>query len=137
MTQFAGLHLKRPVRRLSCSMHELSFATEILERVQQEARNFPACKVTRVRLGAGELLCIDNASLTFCLEAIAAGTVMENARIEIAELPLELECARCGRTPVATALDSRCPGCGQAGEFVSGKDLVIEEIEINEPDGEA
>jgi len=118
-------------------MHELSFATEILDRVQHEARSFPTSKVTRVRLGAGELLCIDNASLTFCLQAIAAGTVMENARIEIEERPLEFECARCGRKPVATALDPRCPGCGDAGEFVSGKDLVIEEIEFNEPDGEA
>ena len=136
-------------------MHELSFATEILDRVQHEARSFQAstvcrghslsngdklltnCKVARVRLGAGELLCIDNASLTFCLEAIAAGTVMENARIEIEVRPLEFECARCGRRPAVTALDQRCPGCGDAGEFVSGKDLVIEEIEFNEPDGEA
>jgi hydrogenase nickel incorporation protein HypA/HybF len=118
-------------------MHELSFATQILDRVQQEARNFPRSKVTRVRLSAGELLCIENASLTFCLEAIAAGTVMENAEIEIAEVPLELECAQCGRTPVASALEPHCPRCGEIGTLVAGTDLIIEEIEFNEPDSEA
>ena len=137
MARFAGLHWERLARRLLRVMHELSFAIEILERVQHEAERFPSCRVERVRLGAGELLCIDNASLAFCLEAIAAGTVMDAARIEITEVPLELECARCGRAPVATALDPRCPACGGTGAIVSGRDLVIEEIEIHEPDGEA
>ena len=117
-------------------MHELSFATEILERVQREARNYPSCRVTRVRLGAGELLCIDNASLAFCLDAISSGSVMEGAKIEIDEIPLEFECDACGRMRAATALDSRCPKCGGLGSFVSGRDLIIEEIELNEPDGE-
>jgi len=118
-------------------MHELSFATQILERVEQEARSFPASTVTRVRLSAGEMLSVENASLAFCLEAISAGTVMEGAKIEIIETPLELECARCGRSHIASALEPRCPQCGESGSVVAGTDLIIEEIEFNEPDSEA
>jgi len=118
-------------------MHELSFATQILERIEQEARNFPVSTVTRVRLSAGEMLSIENASLAFCLEAISAGTVMEGAKIEIVETPLELECVRCGRSHIASALGPRCPQCGESGSVVAGTDLIIEEIEFSEPDSEA
>ena len=118
-------------------MHELSFATQILERVEQEARSFPASTVTRVRLSAGEMLSIENASLAFCLEAISAGTVMDGAKVEIVETRLELECARCGRSHITSALEPRCPQCGESGSVVAGTDLIIEEIEFNEPDSEA
>lgn len=86
-------------------MHELSFAQQILESVVLEAENYPQSKVVRIKIRAADALALDPASLRFCLEAIAMGTVAEGAAIEIVETGVET-------------------------------DLIIEEIELNEYNGQ-
>ncbi len=68
-------------------MHELSFAEQILDAVQTEAMKYPDARVARIRLRAGEQLALEPASLTFCLNAIAAGTSAEDAKIDIEPAP--------------------------------------------------
>lgn len=119
--------------RYNRGMHELGFAAQILESIEREVREYPNCRVTRVRLRAGDLLAIDKASLAFCLEGISAGTVMEGAAIDLRTAQPELECPRCGPVVVEHARAVVCPRCGQSGGKVRGADeLVIEEIELDE-----
>ena len=68
-------------------MHELSFAEQILDSVQAEAGKYPDARIARIRLRAGERLGLEPASLTFCLNAIAAGTSAQDAHIEIEAAP--------------------------------------------------
>jgi len=116
-------------------MHELSFAQQILESVVREAEEYPGHKVIRIKMRAADALALEPASLRFCLEAIAVGTVAEGAAIEFEETSPEIECPRCGRGPAESRFDAICPQCGAAAVIVASTDLVIEEIELNEHDG--
>jgi hydrogenase nickel incorporation protein HypA/HybF len=113
-------------------MHEMAFAEQVLESIQQEVSVYPGCTVTRVRLRAGERLALEPASLRFCLEAISTGTCMEGAAIEMEEVGPELDCPKCGRVTVASALETVCPKCGQGCPPTMGTELIIEEIELND-----
>jgi len=118
-------------------MHELSFAEQILENVERIAREHAAGKVIRIRLSIGEMLGLNKESLTFCLGAVTAGTILAGARIEFEEKRAEVDCPRCGRLPVDPVGVPMCPLCGQRGRFTSGTELIIEEIELDEPDAQA
>jgi len=96
-------------------MHELSFAQQILETIQRETAGFDGARVTRVKLRADEYLALEPASLRFCLESISVDTIMDGAAIEIEEVPL--------------------PPGAKRPLFAAG--LVIEEIELDEQDGQA
>lgn len=87
-------------------MHELSFAVEILDRVEREAAKYAGSRVTRVRLRAGRMLNIEPSSLAFCLEAISSETPLAGAEIDFRQ------------------------------DDGMGTDLIIEEIELDAPDCE-
>ncbi len=86
-------------------MHEMAFAQQILDCVQSYTADYPNARVTRLRLASGARLALDPASLRFCLEAIAVGSVMDGASIELLESPNDQDSA-----------------------------LTVEEIELNEYD---
>lgn len=115
----------------------MSFATQILACVQRTAEVYPGATVSRVRVGAGILLALNEASLSFCLHAIAGGTVMEHAVLEMETLPLVAECPRCGPVDAGGAPVTECPHCGRPVTVTGGSDLIVEEIELNEQDGQS
>jgi hydrogenase nickel incorporation protein HypA/HybF len=117
-------------------MHELSFAQQILDSVLSEAANYPGCKVVRVKLRASDALALEPASLRFCLEAISVGTIAEGLMLDMEETGFGLDCPVCGRVEVESLLDPVCPKCGGLGELATNTALVIEEIELDEHDGE-
>lgn len=118
-------------------MHEMSFATQILACVQRAAEAYPNATVSRVRVGAGILLTLNEASLSFCLNAIAGGTVMEHAVLELETLPLVFECPRCGRVDAGGARVPECPHCNRPVTVTGGSDLIVKEIELDEQDGQS
>lgn len=85
----------------------MSFAEQVLECVVREAAGYPDSRVSRVRLRAGIALALEPASLRFCLEAIAADTVMDGAHIEMVE------------------------------DAELGSELIVEEIELDEEDNQS
>ena len=118
-------------------MHELAFAEQILKIVEHEARKNGARKVTRVKLIVGRMSGVDKGSLSFCLEAIAAASLMDGARIEVTEVEPELICADCGRFPIGDALTPVCPACGKEADLSTATDLYVEEIDLHEEDDQA
>ncbi len=118
-------------------MHELSLAEAILNSVENEARRHRARAVSSVRLRVGRLSGVDRRSLSFCLEAISAGTVMEGARIDVGEVGPELVCGECGRFPVERPKALVCPKCGAPAELSPGTDLFIEEMELDGEEDQA
>ena len=118
-------------------MHELSFATQIVESIQRETSAYPDCRITRIKLRAGTALALDPASLRFSIEAISAGTSLEGARVEMEETGPEIDCPACGRVSLQTPAASVCPACGQPGELVLDSGLTIEEIELDDEDAQA
>jgi len=112
-------------------LHELSFAAQILRCVEQQAREHRAPRVSRLRLRVGRLSGVNRDNLAFCLEAVADGSVMQGAQIEVDEAGPELVCPSCGRLPVDGMVKPVCPACGKEAELVLNTEVTIEEVELD------
>ena len=112
----------------------MSFATQILSCVERAAEAYPGVTVVRVRVAVGAFLAVNEASLAFCLTAIAAGTVMSGAKLEIKTVQPQLQCTKCGAFALNSAQAVVCPKCGNPAALSRHAELVVEEIEIDEQD---
>lgn len=93
-------------------MHELSLAEDILRLVQASAQREGWTRLARLRLQAGTLAGVEVQALRFALDAVAPGTCLQGARIEIDEPPGLAWCPHCAQTvPLASRIDP-CPRCG-------------------------
>jgi hydrogenase nickel incorporation protein HypA/HybF len=116
-------------------MHELSLAGGVLRVVEDAARREGFVRVKRLRLEAGVLAGVELRALRFALDAIAPGTVLEGAAIDIDEPPGRAWCLRCATTvPIASRTDA-CPHCGgHQLQPTGGTELrVVELIVQDEP----
>jgi hydrogenase nickel incorporation protein HypA/HybF len=114
-------------------MHELSLAGGILRVVEDAAAREPFRRVSRLTLEAGALAGVEVAALRFALEAIAPGTLLEGAAIEIEQPPGTAWCLRCAASvPIASRLDP-CPQCGSAQVApTGGTELKVRELIVHD-----
>jgi hydrogenase nickel incorporation protein HypA/HybF len=112
-------------------MHELSLAGGILSVLEQTRARDPFERVTHLRLEAGALCGVEIASLRFALEAVAAGTCLEHAHIDIDEPDATAWCMPCGQSvPIRSHLDP-CPLCGSFQlQATSGTELRVMELQV-------
>ena len=82
-------------------MHEFSIATTLVEDVLKFAEKHGATKVVRVRLGIGELTCIQAEQLKFCYESVITETALTSSELEIETIPALVAYAHYGyeKTP--------------------------------------
>jgi len=114
-------------------MHELSIATNIIEIAEAQARAHGSNSIRTIKLRLGEFTTIVRDALEFSFEVARQGTLAEHATLEIETLPLAARCAKCG--PVeqpAQEVCLMCPTCGLPLEIVSGEELQVEYIELDE-----
>jgi hydrogenase nickel incorporation protein HypA/HybF len=113
-------------------VHELSLAAEILRLVQDAAARERFQRVAMLRLEAGALAGVEVGALRFALDAVAPGTCLEGASIDIEEPPGR---AWCGACATEVAIDSRadpCPQCGgvllrpTGGDALRVLDLLVQ-----------
>jgi hydrogenase nickel incorporation protein HypA/HybF len=116
-------------------MHELSIAESILTAVRKELVNHPGARPTRVGLRIGELAAVDVDSLTFCFEAVLAGTEWEGLKLEARVCPQCRLCKECGNEFAVVEYNSRCPACASSNTRpISGDELDFDYLEV-ETDG--
>ncbi len=85
--------------------------------------------VQRISLAIGELTAVIPQALRFCFEAVTRGTVLENARLEIEQVPGRARCQRCGQEFAMPLGGARC-ACGELGfSLLAGDELKIVELE--------
>jgi hydrogenase nickel incorporation protein HypA/HybF len=114
-------------------MHEISIIESILEVAEEKARevNAPSIKVIKLRLG--QFTAIAREALEFAFEVARLGTLAKDARLEIEVVPMILHCVVCNGEPQPTrAMSLICSQCGFPLKIVSGKELQIEFIEIED-----
>lgn len=115
-------------------MHELSLAGGILKIVEDTARRDAFVRVTLLRLEAGALAGVEVRALRFALEAIAPGTLLQGARIEIDTPPARAWCMPCGATVDIKARGDPCQRCGgyqlqpDGGSELRIVDMMVEDI---------
>jgi len=120
-------------------MHEFSIATTLVEDVLKFAEKHGATKVVRVRLGIGELTCIQSEQLKFCYESVITETALAGSKLEIETIPARVACSNCGyQGPPKYWMDSladvpiatfQCPTCAKSVEAVQGHECAIRTIQ--------
>ncbi|MDP3871513.1 MAG: hydrogenase maturation nickel metallochaperone HypA [Pseudomonadota bacterium] len=93
-------------------MHEASLAGGILQLVERTAERERFVRVTHLRLEAGQLAGVESRALRFALEAIAPGTLLDGALIDIDEPPGQAWCMDCSLTVQITQRGDACAHCG-------------------------
>lgn len=93
-------------------MHEASLAGGVLQLVEDTAAREGFTRLLALRLEAGQLAGVDVRALSFALEALAPGTLLDGARIEIDEPAGQAWCLACSQTVAIAQRGDACPSCG-------------------------
>lgn len=119
-------------------MHEASLVQGLLNIVFKAARQHSdACPdgqklvVKEIICEAGLLACFEIDTLLACFEMFAAGTMAENAKLEIKTAPLACVCDACGARFELRERHFVCPVCAHENiSFSGGNGLTIQAINV-------
>lgn len=112
-------------------MHEMSIMEGILELAEGELRKHGYRKITRIKLRIGEFRGVVREALEFAFDALKNGTAAEGAVLEIESVAIRLECATCGAVDYRDGdLNLLCPGCGSPVDFVAGREMQVEYLDM-------
>jgi len=116
-------------------MHELGLMNSMLKTAKNalEGQLRPEEKVTKLVLEVGELTGAVPAYLKTAYDSLKKDTIFENCELETIYMPGTVKCKECGETFAARKNNFTCPKCkGIDLSFVTGKELVIKEIIVEE-----
>ncbi|MBX6390628.1 MAG: hydrogenase maturation nickel metallochaperone HypA [Frankia sp.] len=109
-------------------MHELALTQGIVEMIAERMGNR---RVLAVNLTIGEASGVLPHAVRFCFGLVAAGTVVEGARLNIETPPARARCRDCGRADVVLEPPAPRCACGSADLVVtSGDELVVRSVEV-------
>ena len=84
-----------------------------------------------VWLEIGDLAGVETGAMRFSFDVVTCGTLADQARLEIIDVPGEAWCMQCSKTvPVKRRFDA-CPDCGSYQLQVTGGDeMKVRELEV-------
>lgn len=110
-------------------MHELGITRNVVAIVSEAAKGR---RVSRVTLEVGQLAGVMSDAIAFCFDAVAKGTPIEGAVLEIREIEGRARCQSCGAEFSTPALYTACP-CGSRNMVrLSGEELSIKSMQLEE-----
>ncbi len=116
-------------------MHEVTLAGNILETLKEKLKAHPDArsKPKTLCLGIGQIAAIDKSCLKFAFEILTKDTENENIEIVFNDIPCKVFCSNCQKEVLSAKDSFSCPICLEnKTKLISGHELVIEYIEINE-----
>lgn len=112
-------------------MHEASLAGGVLQLVEDTAQREGFSRLLALRLEAGQLAGVDVRALRFALEALAPGTLLDGARIEIDEPAGQAWCLGCSTTVALAQRGDACPACGSFHlQPTGGSELRVLDMQV-------
>ena len=113
-------------------MHELSIALSIVELAQEEAERRGGVRINAVHLKLGSLSGVVKEALLFSYGVSCEGTLLEDSRLLIEEVPAVVFCPTCQAERALASIQSfHCPVCGApTPKVVRGQELEIVALEI-------
>ena len=114
-------------------MHEVSLCQRILKIVEEQAAAQSLGRVTKVCLELGALAGVEAEALRFGFDAVAKGSIVENAELEIIDVPAFARCGQCEKeVPIKQRYDA-CPACGGLPlEVLGGEALNVIALEAEQ-----
>lgn len=115
-------------------MHELPIVQNIIEVVCDKLKDVDGDpRVTKVKLKVGRMSTAVPDCLTFYFEFLRKGTPLEEASLEIEEVPVAAKCRNCGQEFEVEEPAFFCPVCGSCDiQVTAGRELLIESIEVED-----
>lgn len=112
-------------------MHELAVCQGLMGQVEQIARRENAERITRILLSIGPLSGVEATLLKDAFPIAAAGTVAEDADLDIEEQAVRVRCLSCGAESEASANRLLCAACGDyRTRLVSGDEMLLMSVEL-------
>ncbi len=119
-------------------MHELAVCQGLMAQVAEIAARERAQRVTSILLHVGPLSGVEPQLLADAFPIAAAGSVAEDATLEIETKPVRVSCLSCGAETDATVSRLVCGRCGDfRTKLVSGDDLLLASLELERRTGTA
>lgn len=112
-------------------MHEMALCENILQVLEEQAVEQDYATVKTVWLEIGPLAGVELEALRFSFDAVANGTLADQAELVIVETRGEAWCSSCTKTvPIRQRFDA-CPHCGGYElQVTGGEELRIKELEV-------
>jgi hydrogenase nickel incorporation protein HypA/HybF len=119
-------------------MHELSITQEIVNTVEEARAGAGAhLIVTAVRLKIGRFTAVVPDYVRYYFEMLTENTLLAGAEVDIEILPVIARCRGCGREFEPDGPIPNCPHCGAtAADIIQGRELLVDAIEVDEPDND-
>lgn len=112
-------------------MHEMSLCESILQILEQQAEIQHYRKVKTVWLEIGALAGVEPEALRFGFDVVMQGSLAENARLEIIEIPGKAWCWQCNQDVAVEQWYDPCPHCGSRKlQIHEGEQMRIKELEV-------
>ena len=112
-------------------MHEMSLCESVLQILQDNAKSRGFAKVETVWLEIGGLSGVELEAMRFAFDAVTRGTLADQARLEIIEVPGKAWCMQCCETVLVKQRFDACPGCGGYQlQVTGGEEMRIKELEV-------
>ena len=112
-------------------MHEMSLAEEVLQLIEDAARQQAFSKVSTVWREIGQLSGVEPEALAFCFDAVTRGSIAQGARLEIIRLPGTGWCMACAQTVPMNEVFGECPVCGgHQMQVTGGTEMRVKELEV-------
>ena len=104
----------------------------ILNIVEENARNLKAKIVHEIEMDIGELSGIDYDALEFAMLHTHKNELLENAKLVINKIPAKAKCKSCKHEFVINDFYTACPKCNTFDhEILQGEELKVKSIKID------
>jgi hydrogenase nickel incorporation protein HypA/HybF len=108
-------------------MHELGITRNIIGIVTDAADGRPVRKVT---LEIGKLSGVMADAIAFCFDAVAKGTALEGATLQIQEIEGRSRCSACEAEFATPTLYTPCPCGSRLSVRLCGEELKVKTMEL-------
>ena len=90
-----------------------------------------AAKILEIHLKIGALSGVFPECIRDCLEEVTKGTIAENAKLIVEEIPVKIYCRDCEKESVIDRKDFRCPCCGsQNFRVTAGREYFVDSLKV-------
>lgn len=113
-------------------MHELGIVMQVIDQVEQAAKENEVDKVLKLRMEVGEVSSVLPELFTDCFQWAKKKTVhLQETELELVILEAISYCQDCKQTYKTTAYARQCPHCGSGNTYlVTGNEINIKDIEV-------
>ena len=113
-------------------MHEFSITMNVLDIVEENARELNAATVHEIEMDVGELSGVDYDALTFAFQHTKKSKLLEHVKLVINRIPAKARCNNCKHEFGISDFYTACPECNQFHhDIFRGRELKVKAIKVD------